>query len=189
MQPCNVRKHSPESRNPAKLLCCWVDLDVDTVHSTSGNMISLKGARSRRGATISILLVLGLVQLHGGSSFLLSGSTATTRSRRASRCLRTTAWAQDAGEAEAKEVQTGPTSPSGLALEGVYKRLKLETQGLADGVVGLESKDTDFGVSLETEIFNRGYREHEAGCVYGKRTRSRKSASQTSIAHRLFWNI
>lgn len=38
-------------------------------------------------------------------------------------------------------------SPAGLTLEGVYKRLKLETQGLADGVVGLESKDTDYGAS------------------------------------------
>lgn len=39
-----------------------------------------------------------------------------------------------------------PKSPAGLTIEGVYKRLKLETQGLDDGIVGLESKDTDYGV-------------------------------------------
>lgn len=38
-------------------------------------------------------------------------------------------------------------SPAGLTLEGVYKRLKLEAQGLNDGAVGLDSKDTDYGVS------------------------------------------
>lgn len=39
-------------------------------------------------------------------------------------------------------------SPAGLTLDGVYKRLTLETQGRADGVVGLESKDTDYAVSF-----------------------------------------
>lgn len=38
-------------------------------------------------------------------------------------------------------------SPAGLTLEGVYKRLKLEVQGLDDGVVGLESRDNVYGVS------------------------------------------
>lgn len=93
------------------------------------------------------ILALGLIQLHAGSSFLLS-SMAPKSPRASSRCLRTIAWA-DANEAEAEQAAT---SPAGLALEGVYKRLKLETQGLADGVVGLESKDTDFGVSLENVV-------------------------------------
>lgn len=38
-------------------------------------------------------------------------------------------------------------SPAGLTLEGVYKRLKVEVQGLDDGIVGLESRDKDYGVS------------------------------------------
>lgn len=99
-----------------------------------------------RGGSWSIL-ALGFVQLHAGSSFLLS-SMASKRPRPASRCLRTIAWAE-ANEAGAGQTAT---SPAGLALEGVYKRLKLETQGLADGVVGLESKDTDFGVSVENGV-------------------------------------
>eukprot|EP00752_Nemacystus_decipiens_P004373 g3997.t1 len=39
-------------------------------------------------------------------------------------------------------------SPAGLTLEGVYKRLKLETQDLGEGVIGLESKDTDYGIEV-----------------------------------------
>lgn len=51
------------------------------------------------------------------------------------------------GGKEEQEVNDGqPKSPAGLTLEGVYRRLKLETQGLDDGIVGLESKDTDYGV-------------------------------------------
>ena len=50
-------------------------------------------------------------------------------------------------------------SPEGLTLEGVYRKLKLETQGLDDGIVGLESKDTDYGVS--TSMFAL-----DTSCVY-----------------------
>ena len=50
----------------------------------------------------------------------------------------------------AEEVPDGgdrrPKSPAGLTLEGVYKRLKLESLGLDDGTVQLDSKDNDYGV-------------------------------------------
>ncbi|CAM9230721.1 unnamed protein product [Discosporangium mesarthrocarpum] len=39
-------------------------------------------------------------------------------------------------------------SPAGLSLAGVYKRLKMEVQGLDDGVVGLESRDAEYGVEV-----------------------------------------
>lgn len=42
-----------------------------------------------------------------------------------------------------------PKSPAGLTLEGVYKRLKLESLGLDDGTVQLDSKDNDYGVRKE----------------------------------------
>lgn len=49
-------------------------------------------------------------------------------------------------------------TPAGLTLEGVYKRLYVEVQGLDDGVVGLESKDTDYGVSqvVALAVFSDG---------------------------------
>lgn len=54
---------------------------------------------------------------------------------------------EPAGVVVAEEADDGmPKSPAGLTLEGVYKKLKLETQGLDEGIVGLESKDTDYGV-------------------------------------------
>lgn len=54
--------------------------------------------------------------------------------------------AEAADSTSVEDGADGRTSPSGLSLEGVYKRLKLETLGLDDGTVRLESKDTDFGV-------------------------------------------
>lgn len=50
-------------------------------------------------------------------------------------------------DAEDDEDGNQPKSPAGLTLTGVYKRLKMETQGLDDGIVGLESKDAEYGVS------------------------------------------
>ena len=53
-----------------------------------------------------------------------------------------------AGLAVEEESDSGMAkSPEGLTLEGVYRKLKLETHGLDDGIVGLESKDTDYGVN------------------------------------------
>lgn len=116
------------------------------------------------GATLVLSLLLSLsLQLRGGSSFVLP-LTAAKRCHHASRsasCVKTIGQASatdsPAGSDEGAEVARveeqdddgggQARSPAGLTLEGVYKRLKLETQGLADGVVGLESKDTDYGVS------------------------------------------
>ena len=113
------------------------------------------------GATLvlSVLLALSL-QFRNGSSFVLP-VTAVKRCHHASRsssCVKTIGRAEatdsagaDEGGAEVAGVEEQDDrqakSPARLTLEGVYKRLKLETQGLADGVVGLESKDTDYGVS------------------------------------------
>lgn len=116
---------------------------------------------SRATLVLSLLLALSL-QLRGGSSFLLPLTVAKScrHASRSASCVKTIGWAaatdsagSDEGAqqaaAEGVEEQDGgqAKSPAGLTLEGVYKRLKLETQGLADGVVGLESKDTDYGVS------------------------------------------
>lgn len=45
------------------------------------------------------------------------------------------------------ETENGARTPAGLTLEGVYKRFYMEVQGLDDGIVGLESRDTSYGVS------------------------------------------
>lgn len=55
---------------------------------------------------------------------------------------------EDEAKVEDEEDDGLARSPAGLTLDGVYKRLTLETQSRADGVVGLESKDTDYAVSL-----------------------------------------
>lgn len=122
-------------------------------------------SRTRGGALVLSLLLASSLQLRCGHSFLLP-STAAQGFHHASRsasCAKTVGWAsapegtgsdegaqQHTAEEGAVEAQDDghARSPAGLTLEGVYKRLKLETQGLADGVVGLESKDTDYGVSL-----------------------------------------
>ena len=103
------------------------------------------------GATLvlSVLLALSL-QLRNGSSFVLP-VTAVKRCHHASRLDATDSAGSDEGGAEVAGVEEQDDrqakSPARLTLEGVYKRLKLETQGLADGVVGLESKDPNYGVS------------------------------------------
>ncbi|CAN0204861.1 unnamed protein product [Ascophyllum nodosum] len=107
------------------------------------------------------LFLLG--SLRGGSSFL---SPFTPIARRASSFGKNYAEASDvesmtpaqektpsgsppAGLAVEEESDSGiAKSPEGLTLEGVYRKLKLETQGLDDGIVGLESKDTDYGVEI-----------------------------------------
>lgn len=128
-------------------------------------MCTVRTSRTGGRATtlvLSFLLALSL-QLHGCSSFLLplTAAKGCNHASRSASCVNTTKRAaatdgsgsddgaeQTTETEEAEEQDDGRArSPAGLTLEGVYKRLKLETQGLADGVVGLESKDTDYGVS------------------------------------------
>lgn len=109
---------------------------------------------SRTAPSYVLLLLLSLaVTLPSASSFLFP-TTATVRSKAS--CWKTRAESSDAVEpvpeeddpfAEEDNNDGQPRSAGGLTLEGVYRRLKLETQGLDDGIVGLESKDTEFGVS------------------------------------------
>lgn len=118
---------------------------------------------SKSSAARSLLLLLAL-QLRSVASFLLPSPAAITR---CSRFAPRSAWCgvMRASEADgdteeaSSNVQDGTDgedegddglarSPAGLSLDGVYKRLTLETQSRADGVVGLESKDTDYAVSL-----------------------------------------
>lgn len=111
-------------------------------------MSSSSGSSSRSRAStlaLSLLPLLVALQLHGGSSFLLP---VTSRRHHASREQQQQKSPSEGGQEE-KEDDGRARSPAGLTLEGVYKRLKLEAQGHADGVVGLESKDTSYGVSVE----------------------------------------
>lgn len=57
-----------------------------------------------------------------------------------------------------KESRDDVKTPAGLTLEGVYKKLYVEVQGLDDGVVGLESRDTDYGVSPVVAL--AGFSDH-----------------------------
>lgn len=119
-------------------------------------------------ATASILAVWLLHQLllsHPTSAFLtpVNVRAISARSITSSGGISSSAWkrrcsagdtsaAQGEPEAVAETLEEGDTegmvrSPAGLTLEGVYKRLKLEVQGLDDGIVGLDSRDTDYGVS------------------------------------------
>ncbi|CAM9701604.1 unnamed protein product [Choristocarpus tenellus] len=52
------------------------------------------------------------------------------------------------GEESENKEGSGPLTPAGLTLEGVYKRVKIEAQGLEDGAVALDSKDVDYGVEI-----------------------------------------
>lgn len=110
-----------------------------------------------------VVVLLLLASLHRGSCFLVP-TTPVARSRAfaiwksyatgtsdlepaVSTQGQTSSGKEPAGVVMVEEADDGmPKSPAGLTLEGVYKRLKLETQGLDDGIVGLESKDTDYGV-------------------------------------------
>lgn len=108
-------------------------------------------------ATLGVYLVQLLLLASEASSFLspttsLVGRTSCSQIHiSCSRSWRLSAGAEsgsleptvDVDEASPDEVMT----PAGLTLEGVYKRLYVEVQGLDDGVVGLESRDTSFGVS------------------------------------------
>ncbi|CAM9369157.1 unnamed protein product [Ectocarpus sp. 12 AP-2014] len=116
-----------------------------------------------KSAARSLLLLLAL-QLRNGASFLLPSPAITRCSGFASRSascgvMRASEADGDIEEVaslnvedEAKVEDEGADglarSPAGLTLDGVYKRLTLETQGRADGVVGLESKDTDYAIEV-----------------------------------------
>lgn len=52
----------------------------------------------------------------------------------------------DAAEVDGGDGDDRLKSQAGLTLEGVYKRLKLETVDIDAGTVELDSKDTDYGV-------------------------------------------
>ena len=133
---------------------------MHNAQAASENMCSTRRTRiSSRATPIASLLLALSLQLHNSSSFVIS-LAASKRCHHASRsasCVRTIsrAAAPDSAGSDEREEAVGvdeqadgqARSPAGLTLEGVYKRLKLETQGLADGVVGLESKDTNYGVS------------------------------------------
>lgn len=108
--------------------------------------------------------------------------------------------AQEAEEIEEEEEGDDVVkSPAGLSLEGVYKRLKLETQGFDDGVMGLESKDPKFGVgeaqirSLIILIMDRATHALDiCSCshvslvaCYARHGRIALVASRTSLASRL----
>ncbi|CAN0226552.1 unnamed protein product, partial [Ectocarpus sp. 13 AM-2016] len=116
-----------------------------------------------KSAARSLLLLLAL-QLRNGASFLLPSSAITRCSGfvpRSASCgvMRASEADGDTEEAASLNVEDETKvedegadglakSPAGLTLDGVYKRLTLETQGRADGVVGLESKDTDYAIEV-----------------------------------------
>lgn len=128
-------------------------------------MFSIRGTRTGGGATLALSLLLALsLQLRGGSSFVipLAPARGYHHASRSASCIKTigaaatdsTAVSDEGQQQEPTEVEEveeqddgQARSPAGLTLEGVYKRLKMETQDLDEGVVGLESKDTDYGVS------------------------------------------
>lgn len=141
------------------------------MRSASSMMPTMRGKGDRRGGTLalSLLLAVAVLQLRESSSFLIPTTTAAVRGcnaygSRSASCV----WASVEGaagdseasaeepvaaeEEEEEEDDGRAKSPAGLTLEGVYKRLKLETQGLEDGIVGLESKDTDYGVSWTSTV-------------------------------------
>lgn len=124
-------------------------------------------ATSTRSPSLLPLLLLAAA-LHTGSSFLFPvtavGRVPPSCKTWASSVLSQSATSSsDVGEPvsqppeidddDAEEVSDEgddqPKSPAGLTLEGVYKRLKLESLGLDDGTVQLDSKDNDYGVRSE----------------------------------------
>eukprot|EP00903_Cladosiphon_okamuranus_P015477 g14289.t1 len=130
-------------------------------------MCSIRRSRTGLGATLVLSLLLAMsLRLRGGSSFVLplatvKGCQRASRSASCSTIGAAAAAADGTGSDEGAQLDATTEvggveeqddgqarSPAGLTLEGVYKRLKLETQGLADGVVGLESKDTDYGIEV-----------------------------------------
>ncbi|CAN0148162.1 unnamed protein product [Pylaiella littoralis] len=120
--------------------------------------MSSSSSSSSRASTLalSLLLLLAALQPQSGASFLFP-VTLSCRHVSWSPTSFVKTWSSAAagqpesaseGEQEENQDDGRARSPAGLTLEGVYKRLKLETQGRADGVVGLESKDTDYGIEI-----------------------------------------
>lgn len=116
---------------------------------------------SRRPSFLPLLLLASA--LHPSSSFLfpitaVSGLPPSCKTWSASLRPQSASSSSDVGEPvqsselggaedEVDDAADGrPTSPAGLTLEGVYKRLKLECVDIDEGAVQLESKDTDYGV-------------------------------------------
>eukprot|EP00904_Undaria_pinnatifida_P000067 jgi/Undpi1/10060/HiC_scaffold_28.g12514.m1 len=118
---------------------------------------------SRRPSFLPLLLLASA--LHPSSSFLfpitaVSGLPPSCKTWSASLRPQSASSSSDVGEPvqsselggaedEVDDAADGrPTSPAGLTLEGVYKRLKLECVDIDEGAVQLESKDTDYGIEV-----------------------------------------
>lgn len=127
---------------------------------TPGQAQACRATTASTTTALALSLLLPLSTLRGCSSFLLP---APFVGRSPPSCKTWASSPSTAGTPDTKEsfpTHSGdvkphedskdgqPESPAGLTLEGVYRRLKLDTQGLDDGIVGLESKDTDYGVRV-----------------------------------------
>lgn len=119
---------------------------VSMIHSSSApssRRRSNSAWRARTSLASPSLLLLAEAASHGASAFLVPVITTprTAIYSRATSLCQTSATEADGGEDK---------SPAGLTLEGVYKRLKLDSIGVDDGGVSLDSTDPDYGVSFRT---------------------------------------
>lgn len=117
------------------------------IHNNSSKSSSNATWRAPTSLTApSLLLLMVGASWHDTSAFMVPVISASTTASRASSLCKTSATDKAGGEDGADR------SPAGLTLEGVYQRLKLDSIGLDDGGVSLDSTDPDYGVRLRTYV-------------------------------------
>lgn len=117
---------------------------VSMIHGSPPSRRRSNGAwRAPTALAAPSLLLLAEAASHGASAFLVPVITTprTAIYSRASSLFQTSATEAEGGEDK---------SPAGLTLEEVYKRLKLDSIGVDDGGVSLDSTDPEYGVSFRT---------------------------------------